>query len=110
MPGMRNGLSRWVPKPCVHIKALLVYTDVYRRMVGLLRSYVDLLHVDINLMDHALTHQDLGSDEASVSRALPDDAELQRRLEAYYEQRLTRRGVGPLLISAAVVLAVLGVW
>ena len=45
-----------------------------------------------------------------TSDAPPDDAELQRRLEAYYEQRLARRGVGPLLISAAVVLAVLGVW
>ena len=41
--------------------------------------------------------------------AIPDDPELQRRLEAYYEQRLARR-VGPLLIWAAVVLAVLGVW
>ena len=46
-----------------------------------------------------------------TSDALPDDGELQRRLEVYYEQRLTRRGVGPLLILAAVVvLAVLGVW
>ena len=46
-----------------------------------------------------------------TSDAHPDDAELQRRLEAHYTQRLARRGVvGPLLTSAVVVLAVLGVW
>ena len=44
-----------------------------------------------------------------TSDAHPDDAELQRRLEAHYTQRLARR-VGPLLIWAAVVLAVLGLW
>ena len=110
MPGMRNGLSRWVPKPCVHIKALLVYTDVYRRMVGLFRSFVDLHDVDINLMDHALTNQDLGSDEASVSKALPDDAELQRRLEAYLERAIARRRRTPLLISTPILLGVFALW
>ena len=61
-------------------------------------------------MDHALTNQDLGSDEASVSRALPDDAELQRRLEACLERAIARRRRTPLLICAPILLGVLAVW
>ena len=40
-------------------------------------------------MDHALTNQDLGSDDAASCEAPLDDTELQRRLEAHYERALT---------------------
>ena len=41
------------------------------------------------MMDHALTNQDLGSDDAASCEAPLDDTELQRRLEAHYERALT---------------------
>ena len=61
-------------------------------------------------MDHELTNQDLGSDEASVSRALPDDAELQRRLEACLERSISRRRRKPLLIFTPILLGVFALW
>ena len=41
------------------------------------------------MMDHALTNQDLGSDDAASCEVPLDDTELQRRLEAHYERALT---------------------
>ena len=61
-------------------------------------------------MNHVLTHQDLGSDEASVSRALPDDAEIQRRLEACLERSISRRRRKPLLIYTPILLGVFALW
>ena len=44
------------------------------------------------MMDHALTNQDLGSDEASSSEAPLDDTELQRRLVETFEKELAPGG------------------
>ena len=60
-------------------------------------------------MDHALTNQDLGSDDAASCEVPLDDTELQRRLEAHYEQ-LSRTTSRQKWIWVVSVLAVLGMW
>ena len=61
------------------------------------------------MMDHALTNQDLGLDDAASCEVPLDDTELQRRLEAHYEQ-LSRTTSRQKWIWVVSVLAVLGMW
>ena len=66
-------------------------------------------------MDHALTNQDLGSDEASSSEAPLDDTELQRRLVETFEKELAPGGARSIPVRNRVggillVLAVFAMW
>ena len=65
-------------------------------------------------MDHALTNQDLGSDDAASCEVPLDDTELQRRLEAHYERALTplvsRMSSRQKWLWIVGVLAGLGMW
>ena len=60
-------------------------------------------------MDHALNNLDLGWDDAASCEVPLDDTELQRRLEAHYEQ-LSRTTSRQKWIWVVSVLAVLGMW
>ena len=63
------------------------------------------------MMDHALTNQDLGSDDAASCEVPLDDTELQRRLVETFEKELAPRGARRNRVwGILVVLAVFAMW